>query len=566
MSTQLQEQQTPAPYQPNKRTVGELLSMTSPPIIVPDWQRNYSWTLSHVETFWNDLLGFERRQGEKIVSEYFLGSVVIVETSSNQHLLLDGQQRLATSAILLSVIRDFVRPHRDNAATRIQARYLADFDDARNTMVYKLTLNSYDREYFRRKISEFRTGSYNEPAPEHASHNLISGARAFFEQAFQNTYDEYSPEAAFNWSLRIQDILMNHMTVIAVTSTNEDSAAEVFETLNDRGIGLSTPDLLRNLVIRRAPDAARKDIVDLWHEVIEFDTDTEIKSFLRHYWISHYGDIKTQGLYREIKSHLIGKNVESLGFSTSLKDAAGTYRDIKAARDDNAEVGKLLEDIADLGAGANILYPVILSITETVSSEEKTLLIKALLNLYVRHSVISQMENSRLENVIYRVARELRENGNSQQALNDFATFAPDDDAIREAFQRLSISHNGTRRYLLNKIEETKRGTEELTVSSSSKVHVEHIYPQTPKEGERLDNHDQIINRLGNLTLLSRRFNTAIKNGTFDEKKPYYQESEIVLTKELCGFEKWDRNAIEVRQIELAATIPDIWPVILPDG
>ena len=53
------------------------------------------------------------------------------------------------------------------------------------------------------------------------------------------------------------------MSVVAVVSGDEDNAATVFETLNDRGIGLSTPDLLRTLLIRRAQEADREEIVDL---------------------------------------------------------------------------------------------------------------------------------------------------------------------------------------------------------------------------------------------------------------------------------------------------------------
>src|SRR5258706_8074960 len=152
-------------YQPDKRTIGELLATTSPPIAVPDWQRSYSWTESHVEAFWNDLLDFERRNPPEAIGlrEYFLGSVVIVTTGTKEHLLLDGQQRLATSAILLSVIRDYAKKYKEDSAKRIEARYLADIDDARNVIAYKLSLNVYDRDYFRRKILEYRDSSYQEP-------------------------------------------------------------------------------------------------------------------------------------------------------------------------------------------------------------------------------------------------------------------------------------------------------------------------------------------------------------------------------------------------------------------
>ena len=56
-------------YHPEKESVGELLAMTNPAIIVPDWQRNYSWRGEHTETFWFDLLKFVERAGDPITTE-----------------------------------------------------------------------------------------------------------------------------------------------------------------------------------------------------------------------------------------------------------------------------------------------------------------------------------------------------------------------------------------------------------------------------------------------------------------------------------------------------------------
>jgi uncharacterized protein with ParB-like and HNH nuclease domain len=283
-------------YSPEKKTLGNLLSLTNPPIVVPDWQRNYSWTTSEVETFWNDLIHFEASYpGDTInAEEYFLGSVVIVDNSVS-HLLLDGQQRLATSAILLSVVRDYLKRSSRDAATRIQTRYLSDFDDAADRTTYKMTLNTYDRDFFKREILESRDTHYAPPEPSIESHRLIRLARTFLESQFEaNFARQATPEDAHRWALRICTVLTNHMSVVAVLSEDEDNAASVFETLNDRGIGLSAPDLLRNLLLRRAPEAERQEIIDLWREILEMEGEPNLKTFLRHYWVSRYGDVKTQ--------------------------------------------------------------------------------------------------------------------------------------------------------------------------------------------------------------------------------------------------------------------------------
>lgn len=124
-------------YDAARQSIGSLLSTTSPRIEVPEWQRSYSWATQQVETFWRDLLDFsDLYPGENIVGEeYFLGSIVLV-VGGPTNLLLDGQQRLATSTILLSVLRDARREHKADAATRLQNKYVSDFDDQSNTTTH----------------------------------------------------------------------------------------------------------------------------------------------------------------------------------------------------------------------------------------------------------------------------------------------------------------------------------------------------------------------------------------------------------------------------------------------
>lgn len=550
----------PTTYQPNKRTIGQLLSMASPHIVVPDWQRSYSWTQPHVETFWNDLIRFDRRH-PGVAGEYFLGSIVLVSGVQGKNLLLDGQQRIATSAILLSSVRDFIVGYNANASVRLQTNYLSDFDDALNTHAYKLTLNEYDREFFRRLILEPREGNYVPPVPQYPSHQLISDARSFFDQALIDACAGMQAQQAFQRAIRIRSVLTDMMSVIEVSSVDEDSAADVFETLNDRGIGLSTPDLLRNLLMKRANPANRPQIVDLWRDVLQFETDNKIKSFLRHYWVSNHGDVKTQSLYREIKDYIVDNDSDSVALSRQLNDASEVYREIVSGRDDDAQVQNLLQDVQLLGASSSVLFPYILAVKQTVPAERQLGLISQAVNAYVRHSVIGQRDNSRLENVLYSAARALRQNAEPEAIRQLLLPVVPDDDELVAAFERLSITQRGTQRYLLRCLEAEKRRTEELDVAMPNRVHVEHIYPQTPPDDRRNPQHDRILNRLGNLTLLSARLNAALRNADFAAKKVRYQESDLELTRELLGLENWDLDTINQRQAALAQLTPAIWPI-----
>ena len=552
-------------YYPEKKTIGDLLSMTNPAIIVPDWQRNYSWKPEHVQTFWNDIVAFSDRSGENVTGEYFLGSIVLVRTTDGRLLLLDGQQRLATSTILLSAVRDIISNHNSDIAGWVQTHWLAAVDPTKQIPehIHKLRLNVYDRDFFARLITEKRNGSWSEPHPEHASHYLIRDAKALLSKELEARISGLTVDASTNWLNRIINVLAHNVTVIATFSDNEASAAEVFETLNDRGIGLSTPDLLRNLVIRLAPASLQQHVVDQWEEVISFDSDTEIKSFLRHFWISKHGDVKSQSLYREVKSTIEAEGITSLDLSNELRDAAVLYRNIKAASIGTEPTNELLNDIRSLGAGASILLPCLLSIFSELEEADQEVAVRAALNIYVRDGIIGGVENSVLENRLHRAARDLRQHKNATAFCYSLVEGALNDDDVRNRFTRLSISQGGARRYILYKIELAKRTTSELTLNPPSKVHVEHIYPQTPQTGQKWSNHAAMINRLGNLTLLDRRINTTIRNGVFSAKKPHYANSEIIMTRELLEIDEWNADRVAVRQANMAGFVASVWPLVI---
>lgn len=532
--------------------------------MVPDWQRSYAWGSKEVEAFWLDLLSFDQAYPDKNVDkeEYFLGSAVLV-TGGAENLLLDGQQRLATATILLSVLRDARRTYMADAATRLQNKYIVDTDDATGLANPVLTLNVYDREYFRLEVQDEHEGAATRPKPTLKSHGLIRRARDYFAKKI--TEEESSAgggKGGFDRNLRISRVVCDHMSLVLVHSNDEDNAASVFETLNDRGIGLSTPDLLRNLLLRRAVgDEARRRIVVAWQTVLGIADESSVEDFLRHYWVSCYGDVKARSLYREIKNSVLEKNIDALDFSLDLADSALLYRELAGARDADKDFQRLLEGIRELGAKS--LLPALLSglsaLSENDGKEGLRDLARALTSLFVRHAVVGGRESTALEARVYAVAADLRATKDFAAAIAAIQEFAPRADEFAVRFARASVSRAATARYLLREIEHAKRMTQEMVVDASDRVHLEHIYPQMPA-AERWPNHAQMINRLGNLTLLSKRLNTSIKNADFDTKKDKgYTGSDIQLTKELLTVDSWSSESIEERQKGLSEFALKVW-------
>src|SRR5579863_3440330 len=110
-------------FNAQSRTVVDLLGSNSPlRLVVPIFQRGYSWENKHVKAFWSDITEASRP------AKYFMGPIVVLEKPDDGvSELLDGQQRLATITILFSVIRDAATKLGFNEATHFAGYVQRDF-------------------------------------------------------------------------------------------------------------------------------------------------------------------------------------------------------------------------------------------------------------------------------------------------------------------------------------------------------------------------------------------------------------------------------------------------------
>jgi hypothetical protein len=545
--------------EPKGRFLGELFEGTRTRLLVPTFQRNYSWSVSEVATMWQDLLRFDQTfPGNNVADEeYFFGSIVLV-SQGHEQLILDGQQRLATAAILLSVIREFLDRYNHDAAVRTTENWLRGLDDATGQVWDKLTLNKYDRDFFRREVLEPRGPAWVAPTPTLQSHHHIRQVREYLVTKFNDKYASLTPQEAFNWALRVRRLLTDHFFVVAVYTHDRTKAEIAFETLNDRGIGLSNLDLLRNLILSRAPDEAEQAIVDLWGELLALESDIDLSTFLRHYWISRHGDVKAHSLYREVRSSVTAANLNSLDFTRSLVDSANQYRALVACDTEHESLDSRLAHVRELGA--YLMYPLLLAALETWADRAQVAaLAGAAVVAYTRHAVVGKKEQSTIEDLAFGLARQVREGAALPTVVAALKAFAPGDDAFRLDFSHFATSRTAHARFLLKGLEEDLRTTEELQTAPPSKVHVEHIYPLNPPQDRRWATHTDSVIRLGNLTLLSARLNKQLRNADFATKKAKYAESALLLTKELLALENWDHAQIDGRQQRLAARAVNVW-------
>lgn len=554
-------------FEPHKRTLGELLASTSPPLRVPDFQRDYSWGKDETADFWKDIVDFGgNNPKQKPVGQYFLGATVLVDNGTF-HLVLDGQQRLATATILLAAIRDKIAEYKADAAQQLQNQFLVFTDELTGEKVTRLELNAFDRGFFRDLIQRFPRDQ-TAPAISLKSHSLIADAYTYFSEKISEGWEAAGGGLqGFEWAGHIAIVVRQNLVLITVVSTNERSAASIFTALNDRGIGLSTVDLVRSDVLQRAHATQREEILSNWEAVFKAcGTEINAEALMRISWVSQKGDQKTRALQKVISDDLDKKGaVEGpLAYARRLKEDALLYRKLRDGDTDDPDLEEYWLGLRHLKFNAG--YALLIAAAHTLTAEDQKSLAKALGVLVLRHNTVCHLDRASLESLAFSCAKDLSDGKTLADVLGRLRQISPDDDLFVRNFLKLSFSpsEHGLARYLLTLFDGKLATTQEVTVAGSDRVHVEHIYPQTPEPDAKWQDHDVYVKRLGNLTLLDKKLNTQIKNADFPIKKEKaYQDSRLEVTKELLKYDDWSAARVDERQAELMTLALELWPANL---
>ena len=550
-------------YTTEKRTLGVVLSNTTPPLRVPEYQRDFSWEEQQISEFWNDLQHFNNQYAGDSINgkEYFLGASVLVNNQT-YHLILDGQQRLATATILLATIRDKIIEFKADGANQIQNSFISFVDHLGGGHLPKLQLNEFDRAFFRDLIQAFPRLAAA-PAATKKSHKLILKAYEYFTQRIAEGWNGNGGGAnGYKWAARIAKTLTEHVSLVTVTSTDEDNAASIFETLNDRGIGLSTADLLRSWLLHRAPPADRQEIIECWSEVFDISgLGAGAQTLIRLSWVSRHGDVKERSLYKVISRDLTETHTSQVEYSRQLRNDAKLYKQVRDGDSPDFLESEAWSAISPLRAQSG--YALLIAASRQLDETARKMVSSALFSLIVRHNIICDKDRAKFETTAFSAAKAISDGGGGQAAVALLRALSPSDEEVRQTFATLSFgaSQNSIAQVILRAMEYKLRQTDELIIATPERVHLEHIYPQKAALANRLANHDEYVGRVGNLTLLDKRLNQEAQNSGFVNKRDhFYNQSDIYLTKELLDKGTWTPVEIDARQHHLCDLLIQVWP------
>lgn len=554
-------------FNSQSRNIGELLGANERARIrVPQFQRGYSWERKHVRDFWTDLTTFQKESAVKDgPDKYFLGPIVIRAESKQEIWLLDGQQRLGTATILFSVLRDIARAlgiqDASDFARDVQVNFILKPDSSH----YALELGELDALYFKETV---QADPPTTKKPTLRSHRNIQLAKQVLYDSVKEKIASLNPTLALVELKKLLQIIRSDLIMACIPVASERDAFRIFETLNDRGLRLSVPDLLLNYLMRVANSPAdRKKIRDYWNDMLESLGRRDINRFLRHMWVSKYGDLKSQDLFTALKKHIEDNTINSVDFIRSCSQECEHYVNLLDANED--AIGKAARYVRTLikELDAQSALPPLLAAFPLMSGTDFETFAKWMLVFVARYSIIANFDSSGLENVFFALARDIRSMmADAKKAKQCMATIkttlvknAPSDERVKVAAAELVLSPEEAR-YIISRIAtRMQTNTKEVKIDEAN---LEHVFPKRPSfEWKGVDDLEPLLWHIGNLTMLGERLNSDIANKGYDKKRPHYQKTtELKMAQELAkAYTKWNESTIMDRAEKLAPFVVEIW-------
>jgi hypothetical protein len=563
--------------------------------VVPSYQREYVWEREQVEQLMQDIYEAFPETPQIAPSDYFIGSLVVCPSDGVLE-LIDGQQRMTTAFLFLCAVRDHLASVGAKSLATINNQVAATNVDqyGEETYRYRVVLQYEDSLDAVERIAKGK-GIMDQTAKKTRSVDNLITAYHTIRLFLRNEFHEVPGEVR-----RFYAYFIHNVKVVRIQTQDIAHALKVFETVNDRGVGLDSMDLLKNLMFMRADKADFDKLKVKWKELVDTLQPSEKPlRFLRYFILAKYDveRLREKEIYQWFvdNEELCGYAEDPLTFVDLLNEAARAYTYFVAGKNVDGSPNRYLDNLRYL-SGVARQQLILLLAGRHLSIEDFVELSRQLENLFFAY-IITREPTRQFERDFAQWAGELRD-VKGRESLEAFLDlhFRPAKQELAArfqlAFQELDEDsiQKYRMRYILGKmtqyINEQAYGPQAENLGKFVKYKdVEHILPQSPPREvmEAFDKPDEIeyyIHRLGNMTMLEESINRSVSNRPFDEKKrDGYAHSQFLLTKSIAvdprvgdntainravedliiTFDEWTSESIERRQQMLAELAKKVW-------
>ena len=537
-------------------------------LVVPPNQREYSWTDREVVTLFHD---FSKAIADGDNS-YFLGTIVTIPRSLEILEVIDGQQRLATTAILLSEIRNYLLSNETLIAESITNEFLTVIDREKRARITKLSLNLDDNEFFRLSV----TAGTNGLSIDRASHQRIANAFKEARTQIRKIVGPYDVKDHGDILNRWLHFIEHAAQVILLMVPTDVNAYKMFETLNDRGLKTSQSDLVKNYLFgqsaERFPEAQQRWAL-LRGTLESLDEDDITVNFLRHALIAIRGYLTAADVYETVQTKARGEQ-QSIAFLNALETLATLYVAIFNPEHEkwNSYPDSMRRAIQTLNLfNIRPFRPLMLAVSAKFNGKEAAAAFQALVIWGVRLILASSTRSGSVEQPLAAAAQSVfaGEIATVAKLKARLAGVIPADEPFKRAVEAATVSKISLARYYLRSLEMTAK--DEATpwfIPNDDKqtINLEHVLPVKPDDSwnrffPNQDTMQAYVRRLGNMVLLLAKSNADLANGDFETKKIAYAASPYELTRQISTVDDWTEAQIVERQKGLAELALRAWPL-----
>ena len=542
---------------------------------VPLFQRDYSWGPDEWDDLWQDIVALFDADPELA---HYMGYLVLQSADNREFDIIDGQQRMTTLSLMMlaaiSHLSDLAAPNdpadpQARRAEQLRASYIGYLDPVSLVPRSKLTLNRHNETFYQDYLVPLQR------LPQrglNASEHLLRRAFSWFKERIrERSGDDGTAVASF------VDAAVDKLFFTVITVTDELNAFKVFETLNARGVRLSTTDLLKNylfsVVARGGTHPSEIDALERrWEGVVGLLGSESLPEFLRVYWNSRNRLMRKADLFKTIRG-VIDNRSSTFALVRELDRQARVYAALRNP-DDGSWTAEERASLSQLQM-FSVRQPLalLLAAFDRFSETNRTgfkRLLRAVTVVSLRYNVICGRQSNEQESVYNQIATAISEQRivGPGAAIELLRPVYPADSEFRAAFADKTLRTTNSRnrkvaRFLLFQIEQHASGSS-FDVESA-KYDMEHVLPENPGDDWQQFDDDQreaCTYRLGNLTLLTAAHNRDAGNAGYAAKRPVYQRSEFAITRRLADdYDTWTPDKLRSRQTWMARQSTTIWRI-----
>lgn len=540
--------------------------------VIPVYQRNYTWAAEReVKQYFDDLQSVLKGD----YKNHFMGIIIYLEKaidfSSREFSIIDGQQRLTTTFLIIYAIKQLLVNCNDTEKVKqLEGQYLTN-PYHNDKIKYKLKPLVADDDVYR-CIVEDRMDEITDKES-----NVLKNYQYISNRLNELLLQGYDANAIL--------MALDKLYVVCVPISEEDNAQKIFESINATGVKLTSADLIRNyLLMDLQSDVQEKYYADYWKK-LEDNVSTDSKTlelFFRMYLaIKTYNLVPKNNVYREFVKWIEEHDTDIKDLFEDLLEYAKIFN-LLMNIDVNKIDKKLKDAIGDFRkVNSDIPMAIVMEFYQIhrkglISTDVFVSLICAI-NTYMIRRSLCDMNSQNISKLFPTVLKKVLEKCNgdytdvlkylNQEMVGNMAStsgsYMPTDKQMMELLLNANVYKRPALRIVLDRLE-LYNNPAPVNLSNLS---IEHLMPQTPTEEwlEELDTDMETylenLHRLGNLTLAAKKDNSKMSNLMWGYKNEVLKETaHLKLNLELMKIDKWDMAKIDIRTKELIEKICTIYP------